>query len=349
MTEKTDEMAHPLTIEAPLDPQAMRIVRAVPAVAVAHAPVPRLRVDGKALNLTVEQKRRVGAAEAWNVVRTLEQDAKRPAALVVADRTTAVARRILADHGVGYVDGHGNAHLVYPGVYVHIETPRKQAEPRVVGELRLAGKAGIAAQALLLEPQREWRVTDLAERAAVSVGLAHAVLDRLERLKIVEAQGGQRARARTIADPAALLDLWTEENRDRGVRRLGAYLLPRRGADVVQGAEHALRARDVDHALTGVVAAALLAPFVTTLPAATFWVDAGFPGDELLNRLGAESADRGANLVLMQADDNLPLAFADERDGTRFANVFRIYLDALADPKRGREQAEHLRREVIGW
>ena len=51
----------------------------------------------------------------------------------------------------------------------------------------------------------------------------------------------------------------------------------------------------------------------------------------------------------MQADKNLPLAFAGERDGLWLANDHRIYLDARGDPKRGREQAEHFRREVIGW
>lgn len=344
-------MTPTLKIEGPLEPAALRILRDLPAVAAEPAEDGRLRVDGRTFELVVEYKKRFGAAEAWGVVRTVEQYPKRPAraALVVADRTTADARRILVDHGIGYVDGLGNAHLEYPGAYVHIETPRNDREPRATGELRLAGKAGVAAQALLLEPKREWRVTDLAERAEVSVGLAHAVLDRLERLEIVEAHGGRRARARTIADPAALLDLWAEENRDRGVRQVGTYVLPPRGGGIVEGTAQALRVAKVDHALTGVGAAAMLAPFVTTLPAATFWVDGGHPPDDLIEKLGAETADRGANVVLMQADDNLPLAFADERDGLRLANVFRIYLDARADPKRGREQAEHFRREVIGW
>ena len=340
-----------LKIEAPLSPQALRIVREVPAVAAERAADGRLLVDGRRFELVVEYKKRIGAAEAWRVVRMVEQYPKRPpkAALVVADRTTAQAREILAGHGIGYVDGLGNAHLEYPGAYVHIETPRRDREPREPGELRLAGKAGVVAQALLLEPEREWRVTDLAERAGVSVGLAHAVLQRLEQVEIVEAHGGRRARARTIADRSALLDLWVEENRDRDVRRLGAYVLPPRGGGVVENAARGLADAGIEHALTGVVAAAMLAPFLTALPAAAFWVDAAQPLDAVVDRLGAEPAERGANLMLMQADDNLPLSFAEERESIRLANVFRIYLDARADPRRGREQAEHFRREVIGW
>lgn len=343
-------MTPTLKIEGPLTPPALRILRALPAVAAEPGEAGRLRADGRTFELIVEYRKRIGAADAWRVVRMVELYPKRPAraALVIADRTTAEARRILAEHGIGYVDALGNAHLDYPGAFVHIETPRKDREPRPTGALRLSGKAGVAAQALLLEPKREWRVTDLAERGGVSVGLAHAVLDRLERQEIIESHGGRRARSRTIADPAALLDLWAEENRDRGVRRLGLYLLPARDGGIVEGAAQALRAADVDHALTGVVAAAMLAPFVTVLPAVSFWVDAGHPPDDLIEKLGADAAERGANVALMQADDNLPLAFAEEQGGIRLANIFRIYLDARADPKRGREQAEHFRREVIG-
>lgn len=344
-------MTPTLTIEAPLEPHALRIIRELPVVAAKRADEGSLRIDGRTLELVTEYKRRVGAAEAWQAVRMAERLPKRPtkAALVVADRTTAEARRILADNGIGYVDGDGNAHLAYPGAYVHVERPIRGRERQTAGELRLAGKAAVTAQALLLEPDRAWRVTDLAERAGVSVGLAHAVLARLERLAVVTAKGNGRVRTRTLSDPAALLDLWAEENRDRGVRQLGAYVLPPRGGDVVKAAERILRGAGVDHALTGVAAAALLAPFLTALPAPTYWVDAGHPLEELVETLGGEPAERGANLVLRQANDNLPLAFASEREDIRFANVFRIYVDARGDPRRGREQADHFRSELIGW
>lgn len=344
-------MTPALAIEAPLDPHALRIVRELPAVLADHAADGRLCVDGRTFELVAEYKKRVGTADAWRVVHMAEQLPKRPvtAALVIADRTTAQARRVLAANGVGYVDALGNAHLEYPGVYIHIETPRRERERPEPGALRLSGKAGVAAQALLLEPEREWGVTDLAKRAGVSVGLAHAVLRRLEQLAIVEAHGDGRTRARTVVDPPALLDLWVEENRDRGVRRLGAYLLPPRGGGVLETVAPRLADARIEHALTGVAAAAMLAPFVTAVPVTTFWVDAAEPLDDVVSTLGAEEAERGANVVLMQADANLPLAFAEERDGVRLANVFRIYYDAQADPRRGRDQAQHFRREVIGW
>ena len=341
-----------LRIEAPLEPDALRVVRQFPQAVAEQAPDAILRVGNRTFHLEVKYRARVGAAEAWEMVRLDEQlaAARKLVFLALAERTTEDARRILEEHGIAYVDAVGNAHIDLPGTYVHVERPKTKREPRdTTGRPRLAGKAGVAAQALLLDPAREWRVTDLAETANISLGQAYAVLDRLEDLRIVEARGGQRAKARHLVDPAALLDTWAEENRDHGVHRLSVYFLPPGGRDPTVAAARRLRTHKIDYALTGVAAAARLAPFLTTIPAMAVWIDEAQPLQEIAEMLKAEPADRGANLVLMQAKDNAPLAFAHERDNIWFANIFRIYHDARRDPKRGREQAEHLRREIIGW
>ncbi len=345
-------MPQMLKIQGPLDPPALRVVREFPQAAAESAPDALLLVNGRTFQLEITYRRRIGAAEAWQVVRPGERQARRRnvAVLAIADRTTEEARRILADNGIAYVDGVGNAHFDLPGVYVHVERLQPKQDVRgTAGKPKLAGKAGVVVQALLLEPDREWRVTDLAERADVSLGLAYAVLDRLEDLQIVEARGGQRAKARRVVNPTALLDTWVEENRDHGFRRLGVYVLPPRGGDPAAGVARRLRENRIEHALTGVAAAAALAPFLTAISTTTFWVDEAQPLEDVAALLQAEVTDRGANTVLMQARDNTPLAFAQDRGELRLANVFRIYYDARRDPKRGREQAEHLRAEVIGW
>jgi hypothetical protein len=39
--------------------------------------------------------------------------------------------------------------------------------------------------------------------------------------------------------------------------------------------------------------------------------------------------------------------FRERHDGSWLADIFRIYIDLRADPRRGREQADRLREEVI--
>ena len=106
---------------------------------------------------------------------------------------------------------------------------------------------------------------------------------------------------------------------------------------------------EVPYAMTGAAAAALLVPLVTAIPTTEVWLPAKLLTNDALRAIRAEPADEGANVVVLQAKGDAPLAFARRRDGVTIANVFRLYADLRRDPRRGREQADNLRREVIGF
>jgi hypothetical protein len=57
----------------------------------------------------------------------------------------------------------------------------------------------------------------------------------------------------------------------------------------------------------------------------------------------------GHNVEFLQAKDDTPLAFREQAAGVWVASRFRVYADLRRDPRRGREQADHLRQEVIGF
>ena len=89
----------------------------------------------------------------------------------------------------------------------------------------MAGKAGLVVQALLLNRDRSWSVAEMATEAGVSSGLAHRVLARLEDADVVAAAGIGPRKVRRITEPAALLDLWVDEEKEPGVRLTAAYIL----------------------------------------------------------------------------------------------------------------------------
>jgi len=62
-----------------------------------------------------------------------------------------------------------------------------------------------------------------------------------------------------------------------------------------------------------------------------------------------ERVTEGQNVLFLQAKDDGPLAFREEPNGVWLVNRFRLYADLRRDPRRGREQADHLRQEVIGF
>jgi hypothetical protein len=345
-------------IEGDLGSEALRILRDVPGVT-AEAPRPGngggvgrpanavLRFGRAAEPVALAVRRQANAATAWQLVQQAQAAAGN--LLVVASATTAEAREILGRHGVAVVDGLGNAHVELPGLVLHTEGRRRSDGGRPQPQTRLAGKAGVAAQALLLDHERDWKVQDLAGEAAVSVGLAHRVLARLEREGLVAAEGAGPRRVRRVVDPTALLDLWGEENTDRGVQRVRAYRLARDPHELAGALSAGLDAAGIGHAVTGVAAAAFVAPFVTAIPVSEIWVDSTVSLDEVVAASDAEAVETGPNVVFVQARGDEPLAFRRQSERAWVVNPVRLFADLRGDPRRGREQAERLRQEVFGF
>ena len=172
-------------IEGALEAEVARLLRGIDGIEVVVGEPRARRADftvrfaGVARPIDIEVKQYLNAATAWQLVRHAEA-AGDHYLLVVTDQATNEARDILERHGVGVVDGAGNAHMELPGLLLHIEGRRRAKEARLQGAIRLSGKAGIVAQALLLERDRIWQIHDLAEEADVSDGLVHRVLARLK-------------------------------------------------------------------------------------------------------------------------------------------------------------------------
>ncbi len=162
------------------------------------------------------------------------------------------------------------------------------------------------------------------------------------------AEGRGPQRVRRVTNPGALLDLWAEENVDRPTRTHG-YVLAQTPKRLITKLGTSLGGGDVDYAATGAAAASLVAPFVTAVPVVSAWVSARAAPEGLLRTAEAERVTDGENVVFLQAKDDAPLRFREKKKGVWIVNRFRLYVDLLGDPRRGREQADHLRREVIGF
>jgi CBS domain-containing protein len=337
-----------------LEANALRILREVPGLTVVAEPRGKARWVDAILQfgdlrarVAIEFKGRANAATAWQLI----QHAKAlpdTALLVVADETTAEARAILEQHGIGVVDGLGNAHIELPGLLIHLEGRQQARRPSKPAPTRLRGKAGLAAQALLVHRDKEWQVRDLAEEAGVSVGLAHRVLARLENEGIVISEGAGPKRVRRMSNPTALLDLWTEEQDEHATRTPG-FLLARGPRELIRRLAGNLEHAEIEYALTGSAGASLVAPFVTAIPVVELWVRSTASPEELHAGAGTQPVTDGQNVVFLQTRYDGPRAYRERTDDGWVANRFRLYADLRRDPRRGREQAEHLRTEVIGF
>lgn len=344
-----------VNVRGPLEPRALRILREIPGLTASAEPATGTNcgVDaivefaGTNAHVAVEIKQRANAATAWQLVHQAQTDPRTPL-LLIAEATTVEAREILQRNGIGVIDGLGNAQLQLPGLLLHVERDGRVARPTGKLPTRLRGKAGVAAQTLLLSPDQDWHVRDLEHGAGISRGLAHRVLERLEREGVVASVGSGPNRLRHITDPTALLDLLAEEHADRP-RRIGGYSLGRSPRELIAKVNQGLAQRGIEHAITGAAAASLEAPLLTATPIIDAWITEAVDPEDALDAIEAEPASDGHNVVLLQAKDDTPLALRESIDDISVVNRFRLYLDLLNDPHRGREQADHLRQEVIGF
>jgi hypothetical protein len=213
----------------------------------------------------------------------------------------------------------------------------------------VAAMAATPTQPQPRDPGRRWKIHDLANQADVSVGLVHRLFLRLESEKLVQAGGAGPQKTRHVTNPAALLDLWAEEMHDRGVQELRAFRLARDPTAQTSTLSRLLTEAKIDHAVTGAAAAAQVSPFITSVPVTDIWVTEFSALEDVAAATRAEEVREGHNVVFRHAKDDTPLAFRTRRDRTWLADNFRVFLDLRADPRRGREQADRLREDVIGF
>jgi len=340
---------------------AVSLLRALPgAPEIGRAPAGSvsdgsLQFPDAGLVLRVEQKAHVDPVIAHSIA---DHNAGRSEPLlVVARTTTSAARELLESSGIGYVDAAGNAAIDQSGLHVRTGslvrsgsfTASAVIDPAKDQSMspRLAGKAGLIAQALILEPNRPWTLDAMGERAGVSTALAHRVFTRLERVTVLSVEGRGPRKTRQVASPGALLDLWAEEAVEPKERRTPAYVLVR--GDGARELSSRLAKHDLAHAVTGVAAAVRRVAFLTSVLVIEIRVEAARMPDEVAAAADARLVEDGANLVFVQGPDDVELRFRREVEGVWLAAETRVYLDALRDPRRGAEQAREYRSQVFGF
>lgn len=346
-----------MNIEGPLEKEVLRLLQEIPGVtahpmaATRHRPDIVVRAGDVTHVVEVKAQRTTNAGDARQLVEYARHLPTSTHLLLVARTTTDEARRILEEEGVGVIDTQGNMRVEFPGLFLWTEgRPAPAARERNnQPPVKLTGKAGIAAQALLLEPHRRWRVHDLAKAADVSVGLAHRVLARLEREQLLEVEGAGPKRTRRVQGRAALLDLWAEEMRDRHIKQIRGFRLARDPRGQAKTLSRALAEANIEHAVTGPAGAARLAPFITAIPVTDIWIADTVALADVAAAIRADVVQEGHNIILRQATGDGPLAFRTKVDEVWTANRFRLFLDLRQDPRRGREQADRLREGVIGF
>lgn len=265
--------------------------------------------------------------------------------VLAAEHLSPRCHESLRAKGLGYVDAAGNAWLKFGTVLIDRKVggggpgPRRNTPLESLVARKYSRVLRVLLEGSLRDPEKGWTVQGLREEARVSFRHAWVVLKRLaEQGWVDKKRGGNR-----LVAPGTLLDFWAERyrwNRHTAHR----FYAPARGLQELLEGLWTLPSA-TRYALTGPAAALLIAPYVTFAVYHIFTGSGIEPFQKALQLRPVETG--GANLVLAEPDDEgVFYQTRTVRDVPLACNT-QVYLDLRALGGRGKEQAEHLRREVM--
>src|SRR5262245_15235825 len=261
------------------------------------------------------------------------------AAPYVSPQSAAVVRR----NGCGYLDLAGNCYLAFDNVLIHTEGRPNSGRIRRPLKALFAPRATRVVRALLVERDRAWRLDELGRAVGVSLGHAHNVIKRLEELDWVER--GRDGHFR-LSHPGELLDAWRDEYSYR-VNGLAAFVSPagdkRRVMEAL--ARHATEL-GLTYAFTLHAGASLIGPHTRT-PTVHCYVSGDTEG--LVRALGLQPVEGEGSVYLMAPYDPGVFYAPVVKGGFRVVSLPQLYVDLHSHERRGREQAEKLRRDAMGF
>jgi len=253
--------------------------------------------------------------------------------------------RILKNHGFGYIDLSGNCHLAFEHVLIEKEGKRNvRPSTRPLRSL-FAPAATRVIRVLLEDNTHAWRLEELARAAGVSLGHAHNVVKRLEDLAWVERDGRQRI---TLGKPADLLDAWGDSYTYHA-NEIASYAAPERvSRRLMAEVARVATAEGRRYAFTLAAGLSLVVASSQRVTAIHVYVE-GDPAP-IARALGLRPAGEDDGVVhLLGPYDPGIFHGALEKGGLKVAGVPQLYVDLLHYERRGRELAEQLRREAMGY
>jgi hypothetical protein len=307
--------------------------------------IARVNVAGQEQHILVEAKSSAEPRFLRQAIAQLQhymESLTAPYGLILAPSISPRGAKLCEEQGVGYVDLQGNAFIKFAGIFV--KTSAVSTRTRRPGRARslFAPVSSRLVRALLSEPERRWKLQELASATRMSLGQAHKVKQRLLDQEFIESDQNRRL---FLQDSAGLLDAWRETYRYEQNDVVPLFSLekpPEIEERVKQYCEH----KKIRYALTLFSGASKLTPFVR-YNVVSFYVIGD--KEELLQDLRFKPVDSGANVLVLSPYDEGVFYGLRGSQGYNVVNPIQLYVDLYSYGGRGREQAEFIRQKLIGF
>lgn len=276
---------------------------------------------------------------------TMARHAQDATPVFIAPYLSPDAQALCREQGAGFLDLEGNARLVFDGVFIERQVASKPVADRRELRSLFKPKSAQVLRAMLRDPRKAWRVTDLAQASAVSLGHVSNV-----RVGLLDREWAQVSEEGLfLSEPDALLDAWRDAHEPPVTKRL-AFYTTLHGSAFEDAARQVLRL-DGEASLAAFAsfsAAHWLAPYGRTGTQYFYAQEAGL--DLLQSALKLSASSKGENVVVwLLKDTGLLRDTVEPAPGAICTSPVQTYLDLANAGERGREAADHLRQERLTW
>lgn len=311
--------------------------------------IARLLVDRRPHLLVCEYKPngqpRYARAALLELRNYMAQRAPEATPVFIAPYISPAVRQLCEEQGVGYLDMEGNARIAFGSIFIERMVANKPvAEQRELKSL-FRPKSAQVLRAMLREPSRAWRVTELSEISGVSLGHVSNV-----RTGLIDREWARASDdGLVLSEPGALLDAWRDSYTAPPGERLRFYT-HLHGSGFEDAARGAMRSGDDSGraAFASFSAAQWLSPYGRT---GTHYFFADTEGlRKLQAALQLAPTAKGENVIVTVPKDLGLLADTIEpAPGAICTSPVQTYLDLSIAGERGAEAADHLRQEKLSW
>jgi len=195
---------------------------------------------------------------------------------------------------------------------------------------------------LLVNPKQEWSILGLSKEAKTGYGHTYRVVKTLLRMGLCRQTETNRV---VVANPGELLTRWAGYYDFALLNKVNAYYSLEADLD---GFTKRLSAVDEPHlryALTLQAGVSLVTPYVRPVNIHLYVDPEKLSAWQEL--LGLQLTELGGNVFLVEPYDEGVFYKVQRVRGINVVSSVQLYIDLYNYPARGREAAEHLRKEVI--
>jgi len=302
------------------------------------------RLKGKQYRFVCEMKSLGSPSHILSSIAKIREIAqsKKAYPIIFTSYISQRSAEICRETEVGFLDSEGNAFLSFGDVLVDRRVKdRTNIERRQITAI-FSPRATRLIRVLLENAKKTWLITELAREAKLSLGHTSEVLRALVDQDYVNRQ---KRKGFQLENPAPLLDRWASEYDLSKNEITSLYSFEKDFSALFRGIGDISRVLELKSGLTLLSGASVVAPYVARFSDIHVYVE----GDIELwkENLDLREVQGGANVHLLAPYDEGVFYASRKVNGIPVIGNIQLYLDLFKYPARGKEQAEHLRSQLM--